>query len=321
MNFTNFNVSNNTFNLTFFHLYIIFGSCALVANFVIVFTLVSNIVLLRKSSFICGLAVGDIIKAIALIIIGVTRTEVTRLNIANVVVSRMYCWKTIGIIVMLGNQIPAVIVLLIGLERFIAVVLFNWYYSNWNDLKAWMSTCFAYCLAFVSVISSGIIIYTSKENITVTKICYQPTVLGPIYSSYNYGLPVVCGTMSILFTLYSLVAFILKRQKIKTGGNNTGNKLKLIRKQLQITITMTCIAFFDFTMVVIPFSIMIMTSFFGDLINVGYISSCLISTRATFSFIIYFVLNQGFRETFLYCVTFKKTKRPRLTSERKTSTL
>lgn len=86
-------------------------------------------------------------------------------------------------------------------------------------------------------------------------LCYNPTVLGPAYSTYNYGLAILCGTVSLFFTFYSLVAFILKRRKFKCNQHNIESKLKVINKQLRITVTMSCIAFFDFTMVVLPLSL------------------------------------------------------------------
>lgn len=149
MPFENFNSSNATQNsssFTFFYLCIVIGTLSIVTNLIIIFITLYNISIFKKSAYMCGLALGDILKATALVVAGITRIEYQRLNILNVVVSRKYCWKTIGIILLLGLQIPAIMVFLIGIERFVAVILFQWYYSNWSDTKAWIATCIGYCL-------------------------------------------------------------------------------------------------------------------------------------------------------------------------------
>lgn len=294
------NVSNTTSmsNISNEVNYVGFGVLAIVANVIVIFVLLRNITFLKKSAFIFGLAVADLINGLALFITGIKRIQYVYTETSKMSVHPFTCLQSVTSLWLIGVQLPTAVMALIGAERLIAVAFFMWYYKKWTNVLAWCLTGMVYVLCAFSLTTIWSITYNLPDRTKTSVNCITPSVVGPVYSSYNYGLAIVNGTVAILASATALILFLSKKNKLQTGE---GFQIRRhVKKQWQLTTSMTCIAVVDFCCVVIPNVFLLLISTFSvrfppSFGNVGNWSSSVFCARSASTVIIYIILNREFR--------------------------
>lgn len=295
-------------DLTNHYTYIGCGLSAVVANIVVVVVIFRSKLLLRKSAFAVGLSFGDIINGLALLITGFKRIQFVKQGIYSALVHPIECLKGFTTLWLIGTQIPVVMMLVIGMERVMAVAFFTWYYKRWSNKIAWILTCVVYVYVCGSIGTIWMIISNLPENSTATRTCGTPTVIGYGYSMYNYGLAIVCGCIAITTTIVSLVITLKEKRRLQIVQQNNINMQRFFNKQWPITTSMACIAIFDFFMVVIPNVLLLMINFVQfppEIKSIGAWSADLICSRSALSLIIYIIFNRDFRLSFLSWIGIK----------------
>lgn len=293
------------------NVYIACGAAAALANIIVVFVLFRNKQLFIKSSFIAGLSVGDIINGLALLITGLNRTSYMTKGISSNPVHPLICLKGFTTLWLIGIQLPTVMMLLVGIERVIAVASFNWYYKKWTDKTGWLLTGAVYLYVAGSIGTLWVMICSYSENVTVSLTCATPSVIGVGYGTYNYGMAIICGSAAIVTMIVSLVFMIKKKRKFQNSNQTNVSIQKFLKKQWHITKSMACIAFFDFVMVVIPNMLLLMLTykfqFPPELRSVGSWSADLVCSRSTLSLFIHLLFNRDFRNGFLKAFGIKQS--------------
>lgn len=241
----------NSSNFRTHCLYIVFGSTAFFANFTICFVLLRNVKFLKTSAFLAGYAFSETFLGVAHVVVGSLRLHnvMTGTRIQIHPVHCMYRWTALNVTT---SQVQSTMLILIGLERLLAAVFFNWYYKKWTSRKAWILTClaYAYCLGSTAII--WIIVSNYCEDYKISSDCSSLSVLGNVYSIYERSLVVISGIWVSGVTLFALIVMVRKRSR--SHLNDT--KLKRFeQKQLRVTISMTGMACVDFVLVVIPGSL------------------------------------------------------------------
>lgn len=304
------NTDNETFsisavaNLTVQYMYIGFAAFVLLSNAVIGTTFMRNIHLFKKSAFNIGLAVGDIILGLGTITAGIIRMSLLWTNTKDVPVHPSYCLETYTTLLMIGTQLPATMIFLISTERILAVVCFDWYYKKWSSRKAWLVVTLGFAYCTVSIATSWFVVYNFPANITTPLLCTTSVVVGPVYATYHFYIAVFAGVWAIIATVFSLLTFINKRKKFQANAND--NLKRFIQKQWQMTLSTTCIALFDFMLVVIPNILLSMTAYMPSLLLLGNYATCMLCLRSASNLFIYVLFNRDFRSALLTTFNFNK---------------
>lgn len=296
-------------DLTAYFQYVGFGSTAVVTNCIILLILFTNTNVLKKSAFYVGLALGDLLDGLSLLVSGAVRiTNV--LNGLNQTVHPFYCFsKAYTSLFLLGNQIPGAMFFLIGFERFLAVHYFDWYRIKWNAKKAWFLTTIAYIYVAISLLVGAIITYVQPKDSRISLSCGTPTVVGNAYSIYNYGVSIVGGTVAAICTLASTAMFAKRHQRLKTNATVSHQIRTFVKKQWRQTRAMLCLAIIDVALVVVPNVLAALVTGFKVSIpnvNLGGLSLQLSCSRSFFNIIIYFVVNREFRNAAFNLVKCRK---------------
>lgn len=305
---------NNTFTLITgygnHYFYVGCGFATLITNIIILFVLIRNRPLLKKSAFVVGLCFGDILNGLALLISGIQRIHYTNHGMDGNIVHRFTCLQYVTTLWLVGSQIPTVMMFLIGTERLMAVAYFSWYYKKWTITLSWALTLFVYLLVSISIGAAWFLLYGLPENETTTILCYTSNVIGVGYGSYNYGVAIVCGCTAIVTTTASLIKFVVKKRSLSMNNRSQIYMQKFVQKQWQITTSMTCVIVFDFIMVVIPNVVLLMINlkykFPVDLKNLASWSADLVCLRSALSFFVYLALNGDFRIAFYKATNLQK---------------
>lgn len=290
--------------LTIQYLYVVFGSVAFLANATICFVLLKNIKFFKKSAFIGGLALAETIFGAGHVVAGLFRIYYINTNSIYLLVHPLYCMNRVTIIFVLTIQLGSTMLLLIGGERLIATLLFDWYYKMWTNKKAWILTIAVYLVDIGITGICWLAVYYHSENQKISIECLATSVTGDIYSFYQGGLIVICGIWVSSTTMFSLVSFMKKR--LSTIDSTNLKLKKFIQKQWHITISMTCVACADVTLILIPGSLHSLATIYPRLIFISYVASLAACVKSTMTLFIYLAFNPSFRSNFRKAFCQKK---------------
>lgn len=213
------------------YLYIGFAVPAIASNVLILFILVRNVAYLKKSAFVAGLAIADNSLGIGVLVAGILRVSFIQENIYDLLIEPSYCLKHITTLLLIGIQLPAAMMFLIGSERIVAIVWYELYYHSWSNKKSWFLTSAAFLFCTASVAVAWVIVYTSPNTLKSPHHCTTPIVVGPSYAAYSYGFACACGLWAFLTTLFSLVRFIKTKQKMLTNASSNHSFNTFVKKQ------------------------------------------------------------------------------------------
>lgn len=291
--------------------YVCFGSVAIVANLLILFVLLHNVKYLKKSAFVTGLAIGDLVNGISLVATGAMRLVQEINHMSAVMVHPSYCWKILLTpIILTGNQIPGIMFFLVGTERFIAVYHYDWYYLKWTNKLAWTLTFGAYIVCLISVLASFGIAFSYSSSSVTPIACLTSSIVGPTYSAYNYGIDIIGGTVAALATIIAMVIFSKKKARVSCETNVSASVKLHVRKQWQLSRIAFCLAVVDFGFLVIPSTMITLSGGFGVNFNIridtlNSWSLQLVCFRSIMNVIIYLFINQEFRSATKLAFGFK----------------
>lgn len=287
--------------------YIINGSLAIFGNAIIILILISNKDYFKRSAYLFGLASGDLINGVALMVSAVLRTGYVNLSPKNSMVSRIYCMYTITPYWIIGNQATSLMLGLIGMERFVAVKFFSWYRSRWTNKLSWITTAAVYLFCLISISVAFYLAATTNGSTNIG--CYFISVVGASYNFYNYSVSILAGILANTGTVSSLVLCLFKMKKTHSRSNN--NVQSHIKKEWRLTKAMIGMTVCDLSLVVIPNILMFLISSFNinaakyGLQNVASISPTLLCVKGGLNLICCLIFNPEFRKITIQFVVRK----------------
>lgn len=279
--------------------YVCFGSAAVVSNCFILFVLLRNFQYFKKSALIAGLAFGDLLDGSALLINGALRIAQALDGTSFLKVHPSYC-MTIAVtpIFLLGNQIPGVMFLLIGVERFLAFQCYQWYYFSWTSGLAWKLTGAVYIYVAVSLSAAFVVVFNIDQNYRIPIGCATSTVIGQAYTAYNYGVAIVGGLMAVAGTVTAMVAFTVRKRSMFSLCSDDGQEMKsYVTKQWHLTRVSLSLAVIDLGLVVAPNILVTLVSSTNIVLKSWSLQ--LVCLRSVLNAIIYVVINSDFRSACL----------------------
>lgn len=276
-------------------LYIVFGSTACFANFIICIILLKNRKFLRKSAFMAGYAFSETFLGVAHVVVGALRLQYHFMDI-RVRVHPLYCMYRSTTLIVITSQLGSTMLILIGVERLLAAVFFKWYYNNWTPIKAWTITCLAYVACLASAVVCWLIVLNYSEDYKISLDCSSLSVSGNVYSIYQRSLVVFSGIWVSGATLFSLILMLRKRSRSQL---NDIKLKKFENKQLRMTISMTVLACVEFMFVVIPGSMLSLAIFLPKFSLIGNYASIMVCVKSTLTIFVYTIFNSTFRSNLL----------------------
>lgn len=297
---------SNTSNVAKYDQYYEFtvdGSLTVTLNIFLLIILFSDKCLLKKSAFIFGLAIGDVLDGFSLLTSGLVRIKRANENTIDDLVHPSVCLTQITSLFVLSNQITGTMFLIIGIERFIAVKYFGWYHKNWTDRVSWICTTISFVYSLISLGVVFVITFTQPNNATVSYVCSTPLVIGMAYSFYNYMVPVVGGSIAILATIASLIVFRRRRRQLYSNistlsfSNNNNSLKQSLRKQWKLTKVFLILAILDFALMTVPnfVSLLAATAKITAFQSAAAYFLQIICGRGAISLFVYIFINSDFR--------------------------
>lgn len=288
--------------------YIVFGSISVVTNLTIIFILLRNIKYFKKSALIAGLATGDLIYGFSLMVIGAERVIRYYAGTDSLTIRPFDCMKNlINPLLLVGNQIPGVMFLLIGIERFLAVYCYDWYYLKWSNKFAWTLTVIMYIYCTLSVSVAVLVTLSYDINYKIGIACGTANLVGPTYSAYNYGIGIVGGLVVGVATVVAMIKFTKRKSRLVGEGYTPMNVKTHVKKQWLLTRSTLCLAVADFAFLVMPSIIITLSSGFNvnfhvNLTQLKVWALQLVCFRSILNIIIYLLLNSEFRSAASHAV-------------------
>lgn len=281
--------------------YISFGSVAVIANCMVIFILLRNKKFFQKSAFISGLALGDLLDGLALVVNGTMRILQGLNGTSSLLVHPSYCMITVvQPIFILGNQIPGVMFFLVGAERFLAICYFDWYYRKWSNKFAWMLTACAYIFSICSVAAAFIVAFSFDSTFKIAIACFTQSATGPVYSVYNYSVSIIGGMVAVVTTLTAMIVFTHRKAVVIRSSNVSTTIKSHVKKQWHITRMALCLAVVDFCLLVIPNILVALSSWY---VNTSLGAAALrtwplqlVSFRSILNVVIYLCINSEFQD-------------------------
>lgn len=305
MNSSNATVGPST--LMTYYQYIVIGTGAVLLNSFLLFVCLRRMHYLKKSAFIFGLAIGDLLDCIALLGNGWVRLYRFYNDLPDVKVHPSYCLQIYGFsaVFLMGNQIPGVMLFLIGVERLLAVQYFNWYFVKWNNKMAWKFTGAAYIFCALSLGAAYVSVNLQPPEARVSIMCITPTVMGKNYITYNYIVSVIGGVLATVTTIVAMISFTVRRRKLNSVSSSVRSHVK---KQWSSSQMMLIVALLDFLLVVVPNVLLILSNSYG-LLSIANIASYSLQIGCARSFInvLFYLINREFRTNVIYTVRFWKS--------------
>lgn len=272
--------------------YISFGAAAIVSNVIILTVLLCDMQLLKKSGFLVGLAIADVIDGSGLLSNGAVRLVRTLNGTSSLLVHPLYCMTIVVTpLLLLGNQISGAMFLLIGVERLLAVGCYQWYYANWSNRLSWKLTLIVYVFGFLSISVAFFLAFIKNSNERILIFCSLQLVVGDPYTYYNYIFSTVGGIIAISSTVLGLVIFTNRKKHMFHGSDVSMNMKTHVKHQWSISKVLLCLSIIDFSFVVVPNLLFISTT--KPIIR-GWALQ-LICLRSVFNILIYLLINSEFR--------------------------
>lgn len=230
---------NNTTN--FFEpafLYIPCATISCVCNCFIIFIIVRERKLLKKSSFHIGLSLGDLMDNLALLTEGIYKYVHSSHSRSYLIVHPSYCMTNSAVpVVLLGMQIPGAMYYLVGLEMILAILFYKWFSENWTNRITWRLTVTAYFLCFFYLSLAFVISFTSNVASQVSVTCEMTDVLGLTYTYCSY----IISTGGVIFTIVGASICAIAFRKRKNTVVNISNSMKTKMEQQAKQSTVMCL--------------------------------------------------------------------------------
>lgn len=151
-------------------LYCFFGVIAIILNNIIIFGILLNLRLRRKYVLQIGLAGGDLLLGLANLTAGVRRLAMIGEGTFNVIVTRLDCAKRVYTpLFILGTNIPALMDLLISIDRLVAVAAPLRYHKA-RKMKIWIAqttVVYTFCLG-----SMAFVFYAAAQVFTRRRVYF-----------------------------------------------------------------------------------------------------------------------------------------------------
>lgn len=299
MNASNFSTPLPVKDMAVNYGYVGIGAATILTNLLIFIVFAKNRSLFKKSSFLVGLAIGDFVNRIGLMGIGAIRVY-DYVNSFEIFATfhPFVCMLGYPSIIVIGNQISGVMFLFIGLERFLAVLYFDWYYNNWSNKLGWLFTGCAYALCFISICMAFVASYLQPHIPLVNRHCGPGPAVGTVYIIYHYFLPVTSGSIAVWATIMATISFWIRRHRVTPEASITEQMKNHLKKQWNTTVTMCLLSILDLMVNVIPNFLLILTSGFRLIPNMPSFAGWaiqIIGVRGCLNFFIYLLVNHEFR--------------------------
>lgn len=257
--------------------------------------IIKNKQLFVKSAFTFGLAAADMIEGLGLVISSTLKVVRTLNGIINLSAHPVVCLKD-NILAWMGIQLPGIMLFMIGIERFVAIHYFNWYFNKWTNKASWVSTVAGFTFCLCAVILAIGLAYNQPANSLISFICSGVLTVGKTYMTFTFSVSIFGGLMAALLTLVALAEFKTKRIQFASNKKNMKNHMK---RQLRTTILMSVISILDLCMVVIPNIITMLVNVFdvnlGNMYSVSSWAFFFTTVRSSSNLFIYLLVNQEFR--------------------------
>lgn len=281
-----------------------YGTVVILLNLAIIAILLKRKSLLKKSAFIFGLAVADFMEGLGLVVGGISKILRTLDGSILQQVHPSACMKETIVVVLFGIQLPGVMLFMIGIERFIAIHYFKWYYKKWTNKTSWLAALFGYLFCIVSILVSVLLANLKPDKSRTTLFCIGLSVVGPEYMFFNFFVSIFGGLIAALMTFVALVEYKMKSVQFL---NALGNMKAHMQRQLRITRLMFIVAFLDFCLVVVPNVVTMLVAVFNvtfeSLPAVSSWTFLMICVRSSMNLFLYLFINTEFRAVALSFTT------------------
>lgn len=287
------------------------SSLAVTLNLLVLLVLARDRKLLKRSAFLFGLAMGNLLVALAFFVSAIHRIAMMLSGMISVHTTISFCLMTlIPELYYLAFCVPSLVLLGIGVERFVAVKCAGWYFTKWAPGKNW------YVLGIVcicSLVSAGVVCIWGLLYVQgITYECLWTRAAGDGFAAYFYMVSIVGGVCAVIATL---VAFWIGRYRLKNlpVSYSTNETRKRAQKQLQLTKAMLSVACLDFCFVVTPNVFLLLTVVFNvTIVNASTYALYAYNANAVLNMLGHVVFNSEFRKSAIKffrcdrCEWFKK---------------
>lgn len=239
------------------------GSGAIILNLLVLLILSTDLKLLKKSAFLFGLAIGNIVLALAFLVANTYRIAMTIYGVATLQTTVSYCLTTmVPEFYYLAFCTPAQVMLAVGVERLVAVVLPGWYYTKWTLEKNWYVLGIAAIFASVPVVAACVWGVLHVQSDRVTYQCLWNFVSGNGFARCFYMISILGGSCAVIATLVAFAAGRYRLARLPKAYSQNEIRRRA-QKQLQLTKAMLSVACLDFCLVVIPNLLLLLSVGFG----------------------------------------------------------
>lgn len=275
--------------------YIVFGTPAVIANLAIFVILLSDKKLLAKSAMIAGLAGGNLFNGLHAFGYGVYRVPLLLTGQIDSPANNWACMASLmPTFLLLGHSIPSCMQLVIGLERMVAVVAFNWYRMRWSSKKSWYTVLVVYLLLICGW--GGPAWYQNfHEYRLVSKECSSGVILGVDMTNRLFFFVVMTGIVGML-CVFTAVSVGRWRYSKAASSASRDSDFAQMKKQLRVSRMMLIIALFEFLFVIFPNILIALTSVIQLPPVVAVYSIVIYCINSSTNIFVYFFMNSDFRK-------------------------
>lgn len=272
---------------------IIIGAVAILTNGTILCVLLSNVAFMKKSSFVTGMAIGDLLVGLAVSISGAFKIIRIFDGTSSLMVHPSYCMEIFVIpSYLMGNQISSVMFLLCGVERFLAVKYYDWYYMKWSNKIAWYLTGCAYVYCTVSLTSAVSLSLSYDAKYRIPILCTVAAATTSAYTTYTYWISIIGGAIACAGSLTAMVLFTKRKLRVHDAISNVAKNH--IKKQWNATRVALCLAVFDLGLVVVPTFLSLVASTAATN-SIRSWSLQMLCMRSILNLVVYLSVNSDFR--------------------------
>lgn len=272
--------------------YSVFGTSAMVTNIFTFVVLLSNKKLLRRSALPMGISISHFLCGLGIGVHGLHRwTHKSQLSLP------VTPWECIQLVYPVFNplafQSMTTMLILVGVERALAIMFGNWYKQHWTPPRAWMAVACGYIYVLIPI-GYGLSCAWAVNTKSTTLSCGLTAVYGLGLVNWNFGATVFAGITAVTLTM---AGYRYDRRRIAKLPLISGERGRL-KKQAKLTKALLSVACLDFILVVIPNIFSFLTNATGiwptsisGYFNILY---CLNATVTIYSYIAF---NSEFRQT------------------------
>lgn len=237
-------------NLIFYELYASAAFIGTVLNLLLFASIVNDSNLRRGSALFIGLICAHIINSTASTISGFYKRLYVFRAAVPLLVHPSYCVKIIFVpLCMLGYQIVSVMLVLVSLERLLALAAPIWFRVQWRPTRSLMATIAAFGCCILAMIGKCAEILL-KSHTAIHFGCLPELVFGEDYVKYGVHVPAtMCG---IIATTFTASAIYIGRRRLQKLPQSSSSERARIKRQIRLSQCMFAVACIDVAFVVGP---------------------------------------------------------------------